>query len=85
MKALKLSIKESGAKQCTVVGDKGFASEENFASLEQEGLQYIFPLKRDSKLISYDKLKNREYSKAFDGHFLLSLREKEWKASHHLL
>jgi transposase len=70
IKALKLSIQESGANKCVVVGDKGFASEENFTMLEQEKLTYIFPIKRDSKLIDYTRLKNREYNKAFDGHFL---------------
>jgi transposase len=70
VKALKLSIKESGAQNCTVIGDKGFSSDDNFSSLEDERLNYIFPLKRDSKLIDYKRLKSREYKKAFDGHFL---------------
>jgi transposase len=73
-RALKLSIKESGVENCTLIGDKGFASEENFTNLENEKLHYIFPLKRDSKLINYRRLKSREYSKAFDGHFLYNDR-----------
>jgi transposase len=74
IKSLKLSIEESGVKKCTVIGDKGFASQENFETLEKEGLSYIFPLKRDSKLISYQRMKHREYKKAFDGHFLYNDR-----------
>lgn len=70
MRALKLSIEESGAKNCTVIGDKGFASEENFSALEKEKLKYIFPLKRDSKLTDYQRLEHRKYGQAFDGHFL---------------
>jgi len=70
MKALKLSIEESGIANALVVGDKGFASEENFAHLESQNLSYIFPLKRGSSYISYDRLKVREYDKAFDGHFM---------------
>ena len=70
MKALKLSIAESGVTNALLVGDKGFASEENFALLERESLTYIFPLKRDSSYIDYERLKTREYDKAFDGHFL---------------
>lgn len=38
--------------------------------LEEAGLNYILPLKRDSSYISYERLKSREYEKAFDGHFL---------------
>jgi len=33
-------------QNCVVIGDKGFAG--NFEYLENEGLSYIFPLKRDS-------------------------------------
>jgi transposase len=74
VKALKLSIQESGVQNCTVIGDKGFASEANFAILEDEYLDYIFPLKRDNKLIDYTRLKSREYNKAFDGYFLYNDR-----------
>lgn len=70
MKALKLSIAESGVTNALLVGDKGFASEENFELLERESLTYIFPLKRDSRYIEYERLKLREYDKAFDGHFM---------------
>jgi transposase len=74
IKALKLSIKESEAQNCTVIGDKGFSSQENYKALEEEGLSYIFPLKRGSKFINYERLKSREYNKAFDGHFLYNDR-----------
>ena len=70
MKALKLSIAESGVTNALLVGDKGFASEDNFELLERESLTYIFPLKRDSRYIDYERLKLREYDEAFDGHFM---------------
>lgn len=62
-------MKEVGAKNMLVIGDKGFYSKNNAQELDQDGLQYIFPLKRDSNLISYERLNSRHYSQAFDGHF----------------
>jgi len=56
-KALKLSIKESRAKNVVLVGDKGFFSDANVEALEQDGLSYVLPLKRNLKLIDYAVLK----------------------------
>jgi transposase len=71
MTALKLTIKESGLKDACVVGDKGFCSEANMDMLDDDAaLPYILPLKRDSRFINYDRLQDRDYDKAFDGHFL---------------
>lgn len=69
MKALKNCMKEVGAKNILVIGDKGFYSKDNAKELDQDELQYIFPLKRDSNLISYERLNSRNYNQAFDGHF----------------
>jgi transposase len=69
MKALIHSMRESGANNMLIIGDKGFYSKDNAKELDQNKLQYIFPLKRDSNLISYERLNSRDYDKAFDGHF----------------
>lgn len=74
MKALKLTIEEAQLKDCTVVGDKGFGSDENMEKLEEEGLLYILPLRRNSKHANYAKLRSREYKEAFEGHFFYNER-----------
>ncbi len=70
VKALKLTIDEAELKNCTVVADKGFTSEANLKKLENEGLQYVLPLRRNSSYVNVSKLKFRDYDKAFDGHFI---------------
>lgn len=68
--ALQHCLNESQLKNCIAIGDKGFCSEKNLGLLENAGLRYILPLKRDSKLIDYTRLKFRSYDVAFDGHFM---------------
>lgn len=36
------------SKDCTIIADKGFASNEDFSLLEESGLKYIIPLRRGS-------------------------------------
>jgi len=69
MKALKNCMKEVGSSNMLVIGDKGFYSKDNAKDLDESSSQYIFPLKRDSSLISYERLDSRDYTQAFDGHF----------------
>jgi transposase len=64
--SLKLSIKESGAKNVVIVGDKGFYSADNVKELELDKLKYVLPLKRDSSLIRYNIIKTGD-KKSFDG------------------
>ncbi|MEI8301617.1 MAG: transposase, partial [Chlamydiota bacterium] len=70
MKALKLTIKEAGIKDACMVGDKGFSSDDNMNMFDEEDLQYVLPLKRNSRFVRYDRLTTREYDQAFDGHFM---------------
>ena len=74
MSALKLCVLESKIKSCTVIGDKGFFSDANMKSLEEASLKFILPLKRDSNYIDYCRLNDRNYEKAFDGHFFYQER-----------
>lgn len=69
IKALKICLKESGVKKALVIGDKGFCSQENFEALQESGLHFIVPLKRNNALINYERLNARNYKTAFDGHF----------------
>ena len=51
VKMLSTAIKESEYKDAIIIADKGFFSEENLVNLENEGLNYIVPLRRNSTLI----------------------------------
>jgi transposase len=71
--AFGLCVRESGIKNLTVVADKGFGSRENFELLENSGLSYIVPLKRNSE--AYTSAKFETGNKAdFDGHFIFNAR-----------
>ncbi len=70
--ALKLAMKESGAKHCILIGDKGFHSEVNVQELRANLINYILPLKRNNSLVHYRK--GMESRKCFDGHFLFEGR-----------
>ncbi len=74
VKALKLTIDEAELTDCVVIGDKGFYSNSNIIKLEKTGLQYILPMKRNSAYAQYSRLKSREYSEAYDGHFIYQKR-----------
>ncbi len=49
----KNTLLESGLKDVVAITDKGFYSKANIDLLEQNGLSYIIPLKRDNALIDY--------------------------------
>jgi transposase len=55
--AMKLTM-ESMERECffTLVADAGFASDTNFALMEESGLEYIVPLKRNTKEVSGEEL-----------------------------
>jgi len=52
----KNTLLESGLKDVVVIADKGFYSKANIDLLEENGLSYIIPLKRDCNLIDYNML-----------------------------
>jgi transposase len=55
--AMKLTM-ESMERECdfTLVADAGFASETNFALMEENGLKYIVPLKRNTREVTKEEL-----------------------------
>lgn len=68
IKALKMTLLESGLNKAIVVTDKGFYSKENVEVMGNEGLRYIIPMKRNSSLIDYTP--NLTAGKSgFDGYF----------------
>jgi len=66
--AFKLCIEESGARDAVIIADKGFYSEDNVNQMEENELQYIIPLKRNSILIDYSCLKSGD-KRCMDGYF----------------
>lgn len=46
-----LKTTENYGKDCTIVGDKGFASEEDFSLICDKNLKYIIPLKRGNRYV----------------------------------
>lgn len=64
---------ESRIKDAIIVADKGFYSENNIRLLAKENLQYILPLKRNSKLIDY-RILRKGRKKDFEGYFRFKKR-----------
>ncbi|MDG6962556.1 MAG: transposase [Nitrososphaerota archaeon] len=67
------TIREAGVTRAVVIGDKGFYSKRNASFLEENGLEYVLPLKRSNSLIDYSPL-SRGTRKRMDGHFLFEKR-----------
>ena len=65
----KLCLDEAQIDDAIVIADKGFYSESNIEKLDNEKLQYIVPLRRNSKLIDYNTNKSDDLSN-YDGYFI---------------
>lgn len=59
VKSVRLSLKEFGITDAIFIADKGFFSKSNTQELEESGLRYIIPLKRNHSLIDYRSLLKR--------------------------
>jgi len=68
-----MSLRESGVSRAVMVGDKGLYSERNAREAEKNGLEYIFPLKRNNSLIDYGVIRSGD-EKRFDGYFMFNRR-----------
>jgi len=68
IKALKMTLLESGLNNAIVLTDKGFNSKENVEAMGNEDLRYIIPMKRNSSLIDYTPTLTAGKS-GFDGYF----------------
>jgi len=67
------TVQELGLKDIVLIGDKGFGSDNNTASLSDSGLQYVLPLKRNSSLIDYEIIRKGS-RREFDGVFKFKKR-----------
>ena len=68
VKSVKLSLKEAGINDAVFISDKGFYSEDNATELDESGLAYITPIKRNHTLIDYKPLQKRG-KKGLSHHF----------------
>lgn len=68
IKAFKLCLKESQIDDAVVIADKGFYSEKNIAALNKGEIEFIIPLRRNSKHINYEIIKKSD-KQALDGFF----------------
>jgi len=71
--AFKLSLAETKLSNAIVVADKGFGSKANFDLLEQSGIKYIIPLRRNNGMFDTSKLEKGSKAE-FDGYFLFNER-----------
>lgn len=62
------AIRELGLENVIIIADKGFGSDYNFDFFKRNHLNYIVPLRRNSKEIDYAKIDTSNISK-FDGYF----------------
>lgn len=67
------TVNELGAENIVLIGDKGFHSDTNVQELQENEIDYVLSLKRNSEYISYDKIKEGNRKK-FDGYFLYHKR-----------
>jgi len=83
--SLVLTVKEAGVKNAVLIGDKGFFSEGNVLDLHKQkerNLHYILPLKRNSSLIDYKKIRQGD-KEGFDGYLRFEKRVV-WYYSYHV-
>jgi transposase len=73
VKSFKISLKESGLENATVIADKGFYSKSNIQELEDNLINYIIPLQRSSSLVNYDIVAPLD-KKKLSGYFIFAGR-----------
>jgi len=67
------TVNETFVEKIVFIGDKGFYSDDNIGELKDNEIDYVFALRRNSSLISYDKIIEGKRDK-FDGYFLYKSR-----------
>lgn len=81
VRALQITVQESGLKGAVLVADKGFYSANNVSVLDQEKWQYILPLPRRNSLIDYN-VTQASNKKGFDGFFMYEKRPIWYKINY---
>jgi hypothetical protein len=73
LKSMSLCVEEMKIENVIYIADKGFYSEENTKMMKGQGLQYIIPIQRNNKLISYEAFRE-EGSKLKLSYFIYQQR-----------
>lgn len=68
------TVNETVTENFIFIGDKGLHSDDNVEEMQENHIDYVLALKRDSRYISYDKIKIGD-KKEFDGYFLYQKRQ----------
>jgi hypothetical protein len=76
--AIKETLIESKISHAIFVGDKGFQSDNNEKCFDDQGLEYILPMKRNNSLIDYEVMKEADRKK-FDDFFFFQKRHVWYK------
>ena len=63
VKAFKNTLAMANIQSAIIIADKGFHSKANVAMLQEEGLDYIIPLKRDNLLVKYNSIEDNTYKR----------------------
>lgn len=79
--AFRLCLEELKTTQAVVVADKGFVSKSNVKVLEEEGLRYVLPLRRNNAEIDYNGLGPVDHS-IMKNSFMFKNRCIWYKTSH---
>lgn len=71
VKAIRMTLQEAGVQDCVLIADKGFYSQPNAQALQQDGMRYIMPLRRnhpliDTALLQRDKIKTGSHYFTFE-------------------
>lgn len=65
VKSFRDAVSESGIDDMVVIADKGFGSEANFEFLEEQGLCYLVPLRRNSRYFDRESIVRKKYTNTF--------------------
>ncbi len=71
--AFKSCCEELGVDNSVIIADKGFGSAKNFQYLDENGLNYIVPLRRSCKELNIEAIRTG-YANGFDDFFLYNSR-----------
>jgi hypothetical protein len=63
IKSMALCVEEMEIENVIYIADKGFFSKDNIAMMRKHKLQFLIPLRRDNKLISYKPLQKANFKK----------------------
>lgn len=77
--AFQATLEASGARDCTVVADKGFFSKANVSAMDRAGMRYVLPLRDNTTLVDTSFLDDGTTS-CYEGAFEYHGRCVRWRS-----